>query len=215
MNNSVILSVLIPTTPDRVEMFSKLFTELYRQITYLHTVHPTLGKVEVLVDDSKKFLEGGLSIGKKREALMRRAKGKYLCYADSDDYISPNYVETLVRLCQLNRDVCTFKAIAKNEYYWSVIDMSIYHENEEATPDRVTRRNVWHICPIRSEYAKMFTFEDSNYGEDASWLRKVLSRCKSENKSDAILYQYNHGKHSEADKIVNHVQSITGREVHS
>ena len=205
----IILSILISTTPDRAEMFTPLYNELHHQLQYMETFHPTLGHIEILVDDSKLFLEGGLSIGKKREALLKRAEGKYLCYLDSDDGIAPNYLETLVRLCQHDRDVCTFRNVSKFDNFWTVIDMGLFFKNEEATPNHTTRRNAWHICPVRSMFAKKYDFDDSNYGEDWSWFKKVLTHCNSEAKSEAIIHEYNHSvNHSEADKIMRYVQPI-------
>lgn len=202
----VILSILIPTTPDRHSMFVKLFDEVYRQIGYMQTVHPSLGKIEVLVDDSRRFLDGGLSIGKKREALVKRAEGKYLCFLDSDDWISPNYVETLVRLCQRDADVCTFRNISRMENYWCLVDMGLHYPNDQASPMITVRRNPWHICPVRSSFAKMHSFPDTNYSEDFEWMGKVLSHCTTEAKSESIIHEYRHGKHSEADKIMNYAQ---------
>lgn len=204
LSDKIILSVLIPTTPDRVDMFSKLFTELFRQVTYMHTVHPTLGRIEILVDDSKRFLDGGLSIGKKRESLVQRAKGKYLCFCDSDDHIAPNYLETLVRLCQQDKDVCTFKNLTRTEFYWTIVDMSLEFDNEEANPDKIVKRTAWHVCPVRSLFAKMIPFPDTSYGEDWDWMGRVLEMCSTEAKSNAVLHEYHHGKHSESDKITKH-----------
>jgi glycosyltransferase involved in cell wall biosynthesis len=201
----IILSILIPTIPERSNMFTTLFNEVYRQISYLNTTHPTLGKVEVLIDDSPKFLDGGLSIGKKREALLKRAEGQYLCYLDDDETIAPNYVETLVRLCEANRDVVTFRNLTKTETYWTIIDMSLkYTVNDQASPDFITRRRPWHICPVKSHLAKKYTFLDSNYGEDFEWMNQVLKNCTTEAHTDAVLHIYNHGKHSESDKITAH-----------
>lgn len=204
-----ILSILIPTTPDRAEMFSSLFTEVHRQIQYMETFHPTLGEIEVIVDDSKLFLEGGLSIGKKREELVKRAEGKYLCFLDSDDFISPAYVESIVRLCRQNMDVCTFRSIAKMDNYWMIVDMSLAHkENDQPTPLRMIKRKPWHVCAIRSSHAKLFPFDDINYGEDSTWMERVLTMCKGEARSEEILHEYRHGKHSESDKITLH-ESLT------
>ena len=207
----MILSILIPTIPDRSQMFSRLYTEVMNQVTYLRTVHPTIAGIEVLIDDTKRFLDGGQSIGMKRNSLVLRATGKYLCFLDDDESISPNYVETLARLCAEDKDVCTFRNITKLFNYWMVVDMSLSNPiNEDAMPGIIKRR-PWHICPVRTEYAQLHEFQNSNYGEDWQWFERVLAHCKTEAHSEYIIHQYNHGKHSEADKITNHVQSESGR----
>lgn len=206
MNNTgvTILSVLIPTTPDRDYLFYPLYDELNRQVHELHSLHPMLGTVEILVDSSKRFLEGGLSIGKKREAMVNRATGKYLMFLDSDENIAPNYTETLLRLCNQNKDIVTFRNFTKTDFYWCLVDMSLKNKvNEEATPDKIVYRRPFHICPVRTCYAQMYEFDDTNYGEDFSWMSKVLSHCDTEAHTDKILHCYNHSSIlSEADKII-------------
>lgn len=200
-----ILSILIPTIPLRSKKFDELIFQVALQIYDLKKTHPALGDVEICIDSSKSFLKGGLSIGKKREGLVKRAEGKYLAFLDDDEGISPNYIETLVRLCHQDKDVVTFRNITKTDNYWTVIDMSLAFENEEANPDGIVKRSPWHICPVKSEYAKLYDFEDISYGEDWQWFSKVLTHCKTEAKTNQILHCYNHSsKWSEADKIVNH-----------
>jgi hypothetical protein len=200
-----ILSVLIPTTPERRDMFDPLFSELMRQDTYMSTFHSSLGEIEILVDDEKKFLDGGPSIGEKCNNLVQRATGKYLCRLDSDDWIAPNYLETIVRLCQFNSDIVTFNSLVKTEGYWTVVSMrhNYIYGNEEATPGKTVNREPWPCCPIRSELAKQFKFENINYGEDWNWMKQVLNVCQSSEYTTYILHEYRHGAHSEADKIIN------------
>lgn len=200
----IILSILIPTIPERQDKFLALFDKVTGQRVDMTYYHPSLGVVQVLHDLGKKFLDGGLSIGKKRESLVQRAEGKYLCFLDDDEDIAPNYVETLVRLCQLDTDVVTFRNLTKTDFYWTVVDMSLKNPvNEEATPERIVKRKPWHICPVRSEYAKKYQFENSNYGEDWKWFEQVLKHCDTEAHTDAILHVYNHSaKTSESDKII-------------
>lgn len=211
MNNTgvIILSILCPTLTSRKDMFEKLSFEIGRQAYDLYRDHPMLGQVVFQWDDSPSFMDGGWSIGKKRESLVKRATGKYLCFLDDDEDISPSYIETLMRLCQNEVDVVTFRNLTKTDTYWTVVDMSLKNHNEEATPDRIVKRAPWHICPVKSEYAKLYDFEDSNYSEDWTWMEKVLKHCKTEAHTDQILHCYNHSSiHSEADKITKHVQSI-------
>lgn len=197
-----ILSVLMPAIPQRSHLFTPLYNELHRQLEFMNTFHPSLGEIEIIVDPSKKFLDGGLSIGKKRESLVKKATGRYCNFLDDDENIAPNYLETLVRLCCQGKDVCTFRSLARTDFYWSIIDMRLGSENEEATPDRIVKRNCWHICPIRTEYAQRYEFEDKNYAEDWDWTKQVLTHCKTEAHTDAILHEYRHSKLiSESDRI--------------
>lgn len=203
--NTLMLSILIPSIPKRHDQLIALKVELRKQISYCRAVHPALGKIELLIDDSKTFLNGGLSIGKKRESLVKRAQAKYLCFLDDDESIAPNYVESLLRLCIEDKDVCSFRNVSKFDNYWCVVEMSLEYYNAQAGALEIVKRKPWHICPVRSEFAKQFDFLDSNYGEDWQWFEKVLTLCKTEAKTNAILHQYNFSdKKSEANKIINH-----------
>lgn len=198
----MILSILIPTTPDRLQMTEDIMSELYRQIDYMKRYHWALGDIEILFDDSKKFLDGGLSIGKKRGSLVKRAEGKYCCFVDSDDWVAPNYMETIVRACQSDADIITFRALARLSGYWSVVDMHSSFVNEEASPNGITKRSPSIVCPVKTAFAKKVDFEDINYGEDYKWITEVLKMCTSDHYDPVLLYEYRHGQHSESDKII-------------
>jgi hypothetical protein len=153
---------------------------------------------------SKKYLEGGKSIGQKRNELVQMAHGKYLCLLDDDENIAANYVETLYRLCLQDKDVCTFRAIVKTDYYITVINMTLNNQsNEEVSPEKIIERTCWHICPIKSEIAKSEQFNpELNHNEDWDWLQRIIPKLSSEAHTNMILTQYNHSeKESEADKI--------------
>lgn len=204
----VMLSILIPTIPSRNAMFRALTKELERQNDFIKEYHWTLGCVEIIWDRSKPFLDGGPSIGEKRQKLVRRAQGKYLCFLDDDEDIAPNYLETLLRLCNEDMDVCAFRNLSRFDNYWAVFDLSIKNpSNEQSRSDQMVMRRPWHICPVRSEFAKMVDFPNSNYGEDWEWFEKVLVYCRTEAKTNAIIHCYNgYNSTSEATKIVNHAQ---------
>lgn len=197
-----VLSILICTVPERSKMFFALCDKINRQIAYCQTVHPSLGRVELIFDDSKKFAEGGLSIGKKREALVKRAEGYYLAFVDDDEDVAPNYVETILRFAQYNADIITFRNFTILGGYWMLIDMSLFYSDDQPSPKFTVRRKPWHCCPVKRTFAQLYDFQDINYGEDSEWMSKVLTHCTNEAKTDAILHMYNHGKHSLADEII-------------
>lgn len=199
-----ILSILMVSIFERKDKFDSLMDEVTRQIDELNVNHPTLGSVELSWNVAKSFLNGGKSIGKRREEQVKEAVGKYLCFLDDDEDIAPNYVETLVRLCQRDADVVTFRNLTKTDTYWTIVDLSInYQVNDQASPNFIVRRRPFHICPVKSEFAKLYSFEDTNYGEDFNWMEKVLGHCTTEAHTEMVLHQYNHSKlTSEADKIM-------------
>lgn len=204
ITEEILISILICSIPERKEKRGFLLSELADQIDILPI---EFGMLEVKIDDSKSFLNGGLSIGEKRTNLVKQATGKYLFFLDDDDTIAPNYIETIMSLCLEDRDVCTFRSFYKLVDYWGLVDMRLdYHVNDQANPNYIIRRPPWHICPVRTEFAQLYDFEDVNNAEDFEWMRKVLTHCTTEAHTDKIIFQYNHGKHSEADKIENYVQ---------
>lgn len=197
--NQPLLTILTPSTGElRQGQLSYVMAEIFKQSEKCNSRNI----IEHLIDATPAFLNGGLSVGKKREALVKRATGKYLCFLDDDDTISPNYIATLIELCQQGQHVCSFRALYKLQNYWGVVNMSLQNkENEQATPERIIQRPPWHICPVLSEFAKQYEFKDINNAEDFDWMQRVLAHCQTEAHTDKIIFQYNHGPHSEVDKI--------------
>lgn len=198
----MILSILIPSIPGRLDKLGLLIAELEKQKKLLNDAHPTLGGIEILYNDSPRFLDGGLSVGKKREHLVKQAQGKYLCFLDDDDKIYPNYLEELVRACNEGPDVVTFKSLFTCDYYATVVSMRLGQDNDEATPYSDVNRNAWHICPVLSSIAKKHEFKDINDAEDWDWFERLLPELNSEIHVPAILHNYNHSSlNSEVENI--------------
>ena len=188
----MILSILIPSIPERALQLYTLLQNLNIQKDKLAKDHPTIGGIEILFDSSDKFLAGGKSVGQKRNDLVQSATGDYLCFLDDDDEVAPNYVETLVRAMAHGSDIITFNSLFKCDTYWTIIDMSLSNENEQATPFRIVKRNAWHICPMKTELAKKHQFSNKNNAEDWDWMQRVLGGVFTEYKLNVILHQYNH-----------------------
>lgn len=204
----MLLSILIPTIPEREEQFNRLKTELDKQLNAFTELHweflRDFGGIEILSDNSKRYLEGGLTIGAKRNKLLKMATGKYVAFADDDDNIAPNYLETIARMCSQDADAISFRCLFKCDTYWTVIDMSLEHETDEgASPHKIVKRKIWHVCPIKRSIAEKFSFSELNHNEEAEWLNRIIPELKTEIHTDQILTQYNHSsKGSEADKII-------------
>lgn len=199
----IMLSILIPTIPERSNEFDVLFNKLTEQKTECERLHDSLEEVEIIYATGLRHDQGGVTVGAKRNSLVEQAQGKYLCFVDDDDNIPGNYVESLLRLCQNDADIITFKQLLKTDFYWSIVNFNIAHEeNEEATPEQEIKRRPFHVCPIRSEIAKKYLFPDKNNAEDWAWMEQVLSEVVTQSHSNLILHEYNHSSvHSAVDQI--------------
>lgn len=175
------LSILIPTLPKRKHMFDELIAELQRQ---------SEGReIEILYDATE-----GVSIGSKRNTLLQKAEGEYVCFIDDDDMVCPDYITLVMGGVESDDkpDVLSLRGIitenGKNpRQFIHSIEYKSYFER-----DKVLYRCPNHLNVMRADIAKQFDFISSNYGEDTEWAMRI---CKSgllqkEYVIDETLYYY-------------------------
>ena len=150
----MILSILTPAVPSRMAQLAKLCDELARQIGGLAVEHLTL------LDNKRR------TVGEKRDALLRAARGQYVAFVDDDDWISPDYVAELVKAAKEGPDVVTFWQEASVNGQIGQVSFRLGHENEPFKPGQLIHRNAWHVCAWRRTLAIQSRFPASNYGED-------------------------------------------------
>ena len=85
----MILSILIPTVPQRANLFLELHTEINNQLEMCNA----FGLVEVISDCAP---VGAKTTGKKRNDLLNAAQGDYVWFIDDDDMILPNAVSLVL-----------------------------------------------------------------------------------------------------------------------
>ena len=149
-----ILSVLTPAVPSRMAQLGKLCDELARQIGRLAVEHLTL------LDNKRR------SVGEKRDALLRAARGAYVAFVDDDDWISPDYVAELVKAAREGPDVITFNQHCTVNAVKFEVQFKLGNPNEAPNGVGTIKRNAWHVCAWRRTLAIQSRFPASNYGED-------------------------------------------------
>lgn len=150
----MILSILTPALPKRFGQIEKLCANLEKQIGSQPVEHL------VFIDNKRR------SVGYKRDALLRAARGKYVAFVDDDDGVAPDYVAEILKAAEANPDVITFDQVAKYNDLTSTIQFGLGNPNQGFVPDGITLRNAWHVCAWRRELAIMSSFPNSNFGED-------------------------------------------------
>lgn len=114
---------------------------------------------------------GGLS--KARNTGLSNAHGEYITFIDSDDFVDPRYVETLLKMT------------TENDASISCIDFKYFRDNDITTPDR--RTHYIHISD-NSEYLEGILYQA--IGNTAAWGRLYKNSVfETERFTEGILYE--------------------------
>jgi hypothetical protein len=175
----MILSILICRIPSREQMFNNLSKELNKQIASGNY------KVEILWS-----LEGWPT-GQKRNDLVNKAQGEYVCHFDDDDWPSEDYVSSIMKALESKPDAVGFKGWittnGKNKKEFSISKDLQYKD----TVNGYERFNN-HLSPIKKEIAVQFKFPHCIWQEDYRFAKAVhdAKAIQTEVFIDKHLYNY-------------------------
>ncbi len=179
----MLLSILIPTVKRHRGKFSRLAVHLSRQIK-----DPSV--VEVIFDSDET-----LTTGRKRNELLACAKGKYVVFVDSDDWVPDYFVRELLIAVDSGADCFaingTITTNGKNERKW-FISKDLPYEESTLNGKKVYLRYPNHITPMKREIAVQVKFPDKTHGEDYAWATELHEKelIKTEFKIIKPMYQY-------------------------
>lgn len=139
-----------------------------------------------------------------RNAGIKAAKGEYVVFLDSDDYLEPNVIPGLMEKVERDKlDVLRFKYQNVNERYEVFLpykrDPRLDNDYSESVTDGVTFLNqrMGTQC-----YAVMFIimrslliddrclFTEGIYFEDTDWTPRMLIRAKRVASTETVVYNY-------------------------
>ena len=195
----MILSILIPTTPERWEQTNYLIGKLTKNNYPVPTEFPHLTynynlqiDYEIIVCNDNKEL----SIGAKRNLMVQEAKGKYIVMVDSDDDVADDFVELILKTikdepeldCITWYELCTENGIEPricnhdNKYKgW---------ENGGDEEGIFYRRTPFCKDVILRDYYIQFPFEDIRFGEDHVQSNAMRHLCTKQVHINKIMYYY-------------------------
>lgn len=217
------LSILIPVTPDRFWMLNNLYNELRRQIeqggytgkglekwdvetprmkdgqpvlsehgspiidVFSHSFkHPDI--VEIVLDKSSE------SIGTKRNNLLDKSLGDYVCFIDSDDWVSKDYVKLIMNAIQSSPDCVSLKGVFTTDgENPEIFEHSLKYKSWRTTNNPVKyERTINHLNTVKASIAKQIKFPETNFGEDHHWSMALhkSGMLKTEVYIEEVLYEY-------------------------
>jgi len=173
-NEKMLLSVMIPALESRP--WQKIVNELKRQASYIDGV-------EILVEIDN----GESTSGIKRNRLLHRSTGTYVCSVDDDDWIEPDYLHKIVEGCRMSPDVVTFWLDMTYKKYekWQ---FGLWDSSREKS-----RMMVNHLCAWRRDHAVRVAYcNEVGYADDQLWFLPLYHAgyARTEFHVDKILYHY-------------------------
>lgn len=190
------LSILICSLESRKETRTALLEGLRKQIEehYIEaTDHPNyllkkyIGKsAEVIVCTDNKQM----SVGAKRNLLLKEASGEYIAFIDDDDVVSFDYVSRLLEKIQLKPDCIVFNvARYANGKPDRMVSYGIEHKRDHNTP-QMYYRIPNHLMCVKKSIALQVRFKEISFGEDAIYAIGILPLIKTQERIEKSLYAY-------------------------
>lgn len=180
------LSVLICSLADRRPMLQRLLKELklFKRKSSLN--------IEILTD-----IDNGVkSIGQKRNDLVARAQGKYCCFIDDDDQVSPAYFVEIEQALQSLPDCVGILGMFYRfnkplKPFVHSADFNAYAEDEDGY-----YRPPNHLNPILTGFVKRIGFPTKSFGEDTDFAMRLCQAglIQTEGKVRNIIYHYYYNK---------------------
>jgi glycosyltransferase involved in cell wall biosynthesis len=175
------LSILIPTLPTRIDCYANLIKMLNKQVIENNLIN----RVQILsLCDTKE-----ISVGEKRNILLNKSAGKYVCFIDDDDVIAPDYLIKLINATSSNADVITFCGDYVENTVVTPFSISMVHRGNFNHPNLFYRLPN-HLCPVKREIALSCQFTDKNFGEDSDYAERINKYIKNEFHIQDKLYFY-------------------------
>lgn len=147
--------------------------------------------------------QNNIGLGGARNRGIKLAKGKYIQFVDSDDYLEPNVLKTLVDKIETdNLDILRFNYQNVNENY------EVYDPNEQSKQFVDYRDEVCDGLTFLNErlgygcYACQFViradliingeclFKEGIYFEDTDWTPRILVKSNRVTSTDLMVYNY-------------------------
>lgn len=192
----MILTVTIASVSIRKTMLENLLSELYNQIE----TYNLKDEVEILVDDDDKIF-----LGTKRKIMLSKAKGIFTCAIDDDDMVSKDYLKKITDAIKKDESVdclgingiITTNGINPKRWVISC------HYEDWFEKDEIYYRTPNHICPIKTELARLADFDDVSWNEDYPFSQRVKKFLKRETVIDEPIYHYQFNTESSLNNYQN------------
>jgi hypothetical protein len=175
------MTFLIATIPGREGSLQRLIQSIREK---MGRIAPGLRYEIRLGFDNKE-----MTIGDKRERLIKASTGKYSAFIDDDDEITDEYIEDMSAMISQNCHVMRLRGKLHQYTFTHTVDAKL---SERMAIGDEFRRPPNHLNPMLTDVAKLVRFKDASRGEDLDWTIRMAKSgfLVQEYKSDPSRLHY-------------------------
>jgi glycosyltransferase involved in cell wall biosynthesis len=179
------LNILVCSMHSRRRQLSELMSVLEPQLR----ANPA---AEVLIETD----EGEMSIGEKRNLLLKKATRKYVAFVDDDDMVAENYVALVLAATAKGEPDCVGICgylMQNGQRGWQFrhsIQVKRWNTDKRA---QTYWRTPNHLNPIKRSIASSVRFPCRSWGEDKDYSDRVRPHLHTEHFIDTPIYFYLQG----------------------
>lgn len=190
---SILWTIGILHLPKRKQSYDALIVELNKQIT--------ASNAEDIVEIVTETDEGNLSVGAKRNKVLDRANGEYVCFIDDDDMVTPIYVSKILNALKTKPDVVELVGFLPHHNLPFIHNLKC---GGHFRKDGIQFRTPNHLNTIKTEIAKKIRYVEISHGEDQEYSHRLwqsgLMKTEELINERMYIYQFN-PKTSETTKF--------------
>lgn len=175
------LSILICSLDKRKALLTRLLSDLLNQVEHYDNI-------EILIEVDN----GELTIGEKRQRLLDRANGQYLCFIDDDDLVSSDYIEKTITALENNPDCLSLTGMLYHHGRRVKPFIHSIRYTEYSEDNKAYYRPPNHLNVVRTEIARKYGFPKLDHGEDTDYAMRMCrgEDLKRETEIEGVIYHY-------------------------
>jgi glycosyltransferase involved in cell wall biosynthesis len=182
-----LLSILIPTLPERKHFLTEILSSISEQINGANA----WDKVEVITNNAGREI----TTGTKRNGLLEESKGKYVWFVDDDDSIYPYAIEEILKAAEKDPDVIGINGIMTTDGVKQIDwEIRLGHDYKaiQKNGKEYYLRFPNHITPMKREHAIRVKFPNKTVFEDYEWAKSLndAGYLKTQEIIDKPIYHY-------------------------
>lgn len=182
--SNILWTIGILHLPQRKAMYDSLMNELNAQIQRCGASEI----IEIITETD----QGENSVGKKRNTVLDRARGEYVCFIDDDDMVTDIYVSKTLKALESKPDVVELVGFLPK------YDLPFIHNlncGGHFKKDGTQFRTPNHLNTIKTEIARQIRYVEISHGEDQDYSHRLwdsgLMKTESLIGERMYIYQFN------------------------